>query len=85
MVKPQFEAGRAAVGSGGVVRDAPTRVAAVERVAAAARALGLGACGVTASPLPGPAGNVEYFLWLRADAGALAEDAIVAAVQAGPQ
>jgi 23S rRNA (cytidine1920-2'-O)/16S rRNA (cytidine1409-2'-O)-methyltransferase len=85
MVKPQFEAGRTAVGSGGVVRDVPTRVAAVERVATAASSLGLGACGVTASPLPGPAGNVEYFLWLRADAGELAPGAIEAAVEAGPQ
>jgi 23S rRNA (cytidine1920-2'-O)/16S rRNA (cytidine1409-2'-O)-methyltransferase len=85
MVKPQFEAGRAAVGAGGVVRDAPTRIAAVSRVASAARALGLGAVGVTASPLPGPAGNVEYFLWLRGDAGELAETDIATAVAAGPQ
>jgi 23S rRNA (cytidine1920-2'-O)/16S rRNA (cytidine1409-2'-O)-methyltransferase len=85
MVKPQFEAGRAAVGSGGVVRDIPTRVAAISRVADAARALGLGAIGVTASPLPGPAGNVEYFLWLRADAAELNVQAIDAAVEAGPQ
>ena len=85
MVKPQFEAGRAAVGSGGVVRDAPTRIAAVERVASAAYALGLGAAAVTASPLPGPAGNVEYFLWLHGDAGELDHAAIVAAVEDGPQ
>jgi 23S rRNA (cytidine1920-2'-O)/16S rRNA (cytidine1409-2'-O)-methyltransferase len=85
MVKPQFEAGRAAVGSGGVVRDVPTRIAAVARVADAARSLGLGAIGVTASPLPGPAGNVEYFLWLRSDAGELAPEAIAVAVEAGPQ
>jgi 23S rRNA (cytidine1920-2'-O)/16S rRNA (cytidine1409-2'-O)-methyltransferase len=85
MVKPQFEAGREAVGSGGVVRDQPTRVAAVTRVAAAAGELGLGTVGVTASPLPGPAGNVEYFLWLRAGAPALDPAAAVAAVEAGPQ
>jgi 23S rRNA (cytidine1920-2'-O)/16S rRNA (cytidine1409-2'-O)-methyltransferase len=85
MVKPQFEAGRQAIGSGGVVRDQPTRIAAVSRVAAAARELGLGAVGVTASPLPGPAGNVEYFLWLRADAGALNPAAIAEAVETGPQ
>jgi 23S rRNA (cytidine1920-2'-O)/16S rRNA (cytidine1409-2'-O)-methyltransferase len=85
MVKPQFEAGRAAVGSGGVVRDAATRIAAVERVASAAHGLGLGTAGVTASPLPGPAGNVEYFLWLRSDAGELASADVLAAVEAGPQ
>ena len=85
MVKPQFEAGRGAVGPGGVVRDAPTRIAAVHQVALAAQSLGLGAAGVTASPLPGPAGNVEYFLWLRADAGELDDAAITAAVEAGPQ
>jgi 23S rRNA (cytidine1920-2'-O)/16S rRNA (cytidine1409-2'-O)-methyltransferase len=85
MVKPQFEAGRAAVGAGGVVRDAPTRIAAVSRVAAAAHGLGLGAVGVTASPLPGPAGNVEYFLWLQAAAGELDPGAIEAAVEAGPK
>jgi 23S rRNA (cytidine1920-2'-O)/16S rRNA (cytidine1409-2'-O)-methyltransferase len=85
MVKPQFEAGRAAVGSGGVVRDVPTRIAAVSRVATAAYELGLGTAGVTASPLPGPAGNVEYFLWLRAAADQVDTDAIAAAVEAGPQ
>ncbi len=85
MVKPQFEAGRAAVGAGGVVRDAQTRVAAVYRVATAALGLGLGTAGVTASPLPGPAGNVEYFLWLRGDANPVDEATIAAAVEAGPQ
>jgi 23S rRNA (cytidine1920-2'-O)/16S rRNA (cytidine1409-2'-O)-methyltransferase len=85
MVKPQFEAGRDAVGSGGVVRDPQTRVAAVRRVADAAQMLGLGAAGVVASPLPGPAGNVEYFLWLRPVAGELSDEAIAAAIEAGPQ
>lgn len=64
MVKPQFEVGRAAVGEG-VVRDPQLRVDAVSSVTAAAAALGLHVRGVTASPLPGPAGNVEYFLWLQ--------------------
>ncbi|MEP6462362.1 MAG: TlyA family RNA methyltransferase [Frankiaceae bacterium] len=65
MVKPQFEVGRGRVGPGGVVRDPHLRAEAVRRVAAAAADLGLGVAGVTASTLPGPAGNVEYFLWLR--------------------
>jgi 23S rRNA (cytidine1920-2'-O)/16S rRNA (cytidine1409-2'-O)-methyltransferase len=85
MVKPQFEAGRSAVGDGGVVREPATRIAAVRRVADAAAAEWFGAAGLTASPLPGPAGNVEYFLWLRRDAGPLADAAIAAAVEAGPQ
>jgi 23S rRNA (cytidine1920-2'-O)/16S rRNA (cytidine1409-2'-O)-methyltransferase len=37
-------------------------------VAAAAGELGLGVAGVTASPLPGPSGNVEFFVWFRRDA-----------------
>ncbi len=65
MVKPQFEVGKERVGSGGVVRDPTLRAAAVRDVAAAAARLGLRTHGVVASPLPGPSGNVEYFLWLR--------------------
>ena len=65
MVKPQFEVGRELVGKGGVVRDPDVRAAAVVGVADRAAALGWGARAVTTSPLPGPAGNVEYFLWLR--------------------
>ena len=65
MVKPQFEVGKELVGKGGVVRDPDVRAAAVVRVADSAAALGWGARAVTTSPLPGPAGNVEYFLWLR--------------------
>ncbi len=69
MVKPQFEVGREALGRGGVVRDPAQREAAVIEVARSAAELGLGTAGVVASPLPGPSGNVEYFLHLRADAG----------------
>jgi 23S rRNA (cytidine1920-2'-O)/16S rRNA (cytidine1409-2'-O)-methyltransferase len=65
MVKPQFEVGRERVGAGGVVRDPALRAEAVLDVAAAAAAHGLGVAGVTESPLPGPSGNVEFFLWLR--------------------
>ncbi|MGN9912614.1 TlyA family RNA methyltransferase [Phytohabitans sp. LJ34] len=68
MVKPQFEVGKERVGAGGVVREPALRGAAVLDVAAAARAEGLGVAGVAASPLPGPSGNVEFFLWLRRDA-----------------
>jgi 23S rRNA (cytidine1920-2'-O)/16S rRNA (cytidine1409-2'-O)-methyltransferase len=65
MVKPQFEVGRDRVGAGGVVRDPELRAGAVLDVAAAAAELGLGVAGVTASPLPGPSGNVEFFVWFR--------------------
>ena len=80
LVKPQFEAGRDEVGKGGVVRDPSVRAAAVRDVAAAAGTLGWGTEAVTVSPLPGPAGNVEFFLWLRAGAPALDETALAAAV-----
>lgn len=65
MVKPQFEVGRERLGSGGVVRDPALRAEAVATVTAAAADLGWRCGGVCASPLPGPAGNVEFFLWLR--------------------
>lgn len=73
LVKPQFEAGRAAVGRTGVVRDPAEWRGALERVAAAAVELGLGLAGAAASPLAGPAGNREFFLHLRAGASSGAE------------
>jgi 23S rRNA (cytidine1920-2'-O)/16S rRNA (cytidine1409-2'-O)-methyltransferase len=85
MVKPQFEVGRGKVGQGGVVRDTGDRADAVRKVAEAAAALGLGVRGVTASPLPGPSGNVEYFLWLRPGAPPLDEEDLRRAIEAGPQ
>jgi 23S rRNA (cytidine1920-2'-O)/16S rRNA (cytidine1409-2'-O)-methyltransferase len=84
MVKPQFEVGREKVGSGGVVRDAATRADAVRGVARAAAEIGFGVRGVVASPLPGPAGNVEYFLWLQADAPPLDDDELARAMAEGP-
>jgi 23S rRNA (cytidine1920-2'-O)/16S rRNA (cytidine1409-2'-O)-methyltransferase len=84
MVKPQFEAGRERVGGGGVVRDPAVRADTVARVAAAAHTLGWGSQGVTASDTPGPAGNVEYFLWLRRGAPDLDPTELAAAVADGP-
>jgi 23S rRNA (cytidine1920-2'-O)/16S rRNA (cytidine1409-2'-O)-methyltransferase len=84
LVKPQFEVGRERLGAGGVVRDPGVRADAVREVAAAALELGLGCRDVTASPLPGPSGNVEYFVWLRADAGPLDDDTLARAVARGP-
>jgi 23S rRNA (cytidine1920-2'-O)/16S rRNA (cytidine1409-2'-O)-methyltransferase len=84
MVKPQFEVGRERLGSGGVVRDPALHADAVRTVAASALGLGLGVLGVTASPLPGPSGNVEYFVWLRAGAAPLDEEQLKRAIAEGP-
>lgn len=85
LVKPQFEVGKGKVGAGGVVRDPALRAAAIQSVAAAALTVGLGVQEVVASPLPGPSGNVEYFLWLRRGAGPLDPDALQQAITEGPQ
>ena len=90
MVKPQFEVGRGQVGAGGVVSDPQLRHAAVRAVSARAAELQWQTVGVVASPLPGPSGNVEYFLWLRSDTdrglhGDELDAAIRQAVDEGPQ
>jgi 23S rRNA (cytidine1920-2'-O)/16S rRNA (cytidine1409-2'-O)-methyltransferase len=90
MVKPQFEVGRTQVGAGGVVSDPQLRAGAVLTVARCAAELGWHTMAATASPLPGPSGNVEYFLWLRAEPStALTGDALDTevnrAVAEGPQ
>jgi 23S rRNA (cytidine1920-2'-O)/16S rRNA (cytidine1409-2'-O)-methyltransferase len=84
LVKPQFEVGRDAVGRGGVVRDPAAWRSALRRVVAAAVDQGLGLVGACASPLPGPAGNVEFFLHLRRD-GSADNDRVVAAALAQAQ
>src|SRR3954467_6809904 len=81
MVKPQFEVGKDRVGKGGVVRDPALRAEAVAAVARRAASLGWGARAVARSPLPGPSGNVEFFLWLRRGPAVIGEDAIRNAVQ----
>ena len=65
LVKPQFEVGKGEVGKGGVVRDAAKRRAALDQVENAARTLGFEVRGETESPIAGPAGNLEWLLWLR--------------------
>lgn len=76
MVKPQFEVGRERLGSGGVVRDPQLRAAAVIEVARSARELGWHPRGVVRSALPGPSGNVEFFLWLRRQSVSVIDDTI---------
>ena len=90
MVKPQFEVGKDRVGAGGVVTEPALRADAVLTVARRAAGLSWHTVAVTASPLPGPSGNVEYFLHLRTttDAalqGEQLEDAVRQAVAEGPQ
>ncbi|TMR94694.1 TlyA family RNA methyltransferase [Nonomuraea basaltis] len=89
LVKPQFEVGKDLVGAGGVVRDPGLRARSVHEAAAKAQGLGLTVRGVTASPLPGPSGNVEYLLWLGKGEGeppvADLEAEIQRAVAEGPQ
>jgi 23S rRNA (cytidine1920-2'-O)/16S rRNA (cytidine1409-2'-O)-methyltransferase len=80
LVKPQFEVGRELVGRGGVVRQPGLRADAIRGVAEAADELGLGISGLVASTLAGPAGNVEYVLWLSDRGGPLDEDELRAVV-----
>lgn len=82
MVKPQFEVGKERVGKGGVVRDPGLRAETVVGVADAAAARGWGAQMVTTSPLPGPSGNVEFFLWLKRGPAGVDSAGIDAAVRA---
>ena len=81
MVKPQFEVGKDKVGKGGVVRDLNLRTSAVDGVATEAARRGWGARAVTTSPLPGPSGNVEFFLWLRKGPATVTEEQIATEVR----
>ena len=90
MVKPQFEVGKGQVGAGGVVHDPGLRADAVLTVTRRAGELGWQTVDVTASPLPGPSGNVEYFVWLRARTDRPLSDeglvhAVHRAVEEGPR
>ncbi|MGB3310055.1 MAG: TlyA family RNA methyltransferase [Nodosilinea sp.] len=64
LVKPQFEVGRDRIGKKGVVRDPGDQADAIAGVLASAQALGWAYRGLTWSPLIGPAGNIEYLLWM---------------------
>lgn len=65
LVKPQFEAGRGKVGKGGVVRDESVKAEAVDSVRREAESLGFKVIGETRSPIRGPKGNEEFFLFLE--------------------
>ena len=64
LVKPQFEAGKGQVGKGGVVRAPKIHAEVLRTTAAMAQGLGLTVAGITVSPAPGPAGNIEFLLYL---------------------
>lgn len=91
MVKPQFEVGKERLGSGGVVRSAELRKEVTAEIADYAQSIGLSVRSAVASPLPGPSGNVEYFLWLVNDDGLTRKNdaqlhaLIDRAVEEGPQ
>lgn len=87
MVKPQFEVGKERLGSGGVVRDTALHAETVKTVALSAIDNGLVIHSVAPSPLPGPAGNVEYFLYMTKGKGKGVNDldsAIAQAIEEGP-
>ncbi len=68
LVKPQFEAGKGEVGKGGVVRSTEIHSRVLDDVTAYARRTGFFLRGLTISPLKGPAGNIEFLMWLATDA-----------------
>ena len=65
LVKPQFEAKPAQIGKKGVVRDTAVHQAVLENITVVARGLAYRVAGLTFSPLKGPRGNIEFFLYLR--------------------
>lgn len=74
LIKPQFEAGREHVGKGGVVRDVRTHRRVLEEIVSLAQTFRLSVAGLTVSPIRGPAGNVEFLIWLRNSADAPSVD-----------
>jgi 23S rRNA (cytidine1920-2'-O)/16S rRNA (cytidine1409-2'-O)-methyltransferase len=64
LVKPQFEAGRADVGKGGVVKNTEVHARVLREVLGFAADAGYAVAGLIRSPLTGPAGNVEFLVWL---------------------
>jgi 23S rRNA (cytidine1920-2'-O)/16S rRNA (cytidine1409-2'-O)-methyltransferase len=85
LIKPQFEAGRAYVGRGGVVRDPRVHRRVLENLFTAVAELGLGVTGLAASPLRGPAGNIEFLAALAPNVSSIPmDDAIDRALAEAP-
>lgn len=76
LVKPQFEVGRSRVGKKGVVRDPNDHADAIAQVLKTAQNLGWVYKGLTYSPITGPAGNIEYLLWLGMESSLLSPDLV---------
>jgi len=64
LIKPQFEAGKDQVGKNGVIRDTRVHQRVLEKIFMLAHQLGLIVTGLIPSPLRGPAGNIEFLIWL---------------------
>lgn len=71
LIKPQFEAGKEKVGKKGVVRDPAVHREVLQKCISAAADEGLKCKGITYSPITGPQGNIEYFIYLHKEAEAM--------------
>lgn len=80
LVKPQFEVGKKRVGKKGVVRSPTDQAEAIFQVCSTANNLGWGYSGLTWSPIQGPAGNIEYLLWLNVESQLLPDMAAIAEI-----
>lgn len=80
LVKPQFEVGREHIGKNGIVRDTKQHQKAIEQLTASALSCGLGARGITLSPIAGGDGNLEYLMLLKKDSPASVGQNEVAAI-----
>lgn len=76
LVKPQFEVGKGQVGKGGVVRDPEKHYEALATVVECLTACGLGARGVTVSPIEGAKGNREFFVWARRGPATVSDETV---------
>ena len=65
LIKPQFEAGQKYVGKGGVVRDPQIHLKVIRTLMQFVEEMGMSVLGITHSPIRGPAGNIEYLLWIN--------------------
>ncbi|MDU2152120.1 MAG: TlyA family RNA methyltransferase [Weissella confusa] len=69
LIKPQFEAGREAIGKHGIVKDAATHLAVIDKVAGYAKVAGFSIVGLDYSPIKGGSGNIEFLAHLVLDGG----------------
>ena len=78
LIKPQFEAGRAQIGKGGVVRDAKVHEQVCLQIMEFAQKLGFGVRGLEISPITGPKGNREFLLYVKKNGEALSQTSLCA-------